>query len=106
MRIGPYTNVETARAACRNDEVVTCESKGYFVMDIGMASMFHAHEIVSFPSVEKKDEEAGYNDRVNGYYDKWYRYNRRDNGAAYDRGCVKAVDGGLCSDEFTLIECM
>ena len=38
----------------------------------------------------KKDEAAGYRDRKAGYYDKWYRYNRDDNGAAYDKGCVRA----------------
>lgn len=50
------------------------------------------------------DEHQGYNDRINGFYDKWYRYNRTDEGAAYDRGCAKAVSTGLCPEEFTLIE--
>lgn len=53
----------------------------------------------------KKDEAAGYRDRKAGYYDKWYRYNRADNGAAYDRGCVRAVNEGKCTDDFCLIEC-
>lgn len=55
---------------------------------------------------EKKDEAAGYRDRKAGYYDKWYRYNRADNGAAYDRGCVRAVNEGKCADDFHIIECM
>ncbi len=50
------------------------------------------------------DEERGYRDRLAGYYDKWFRYNRVDNGAAYDKGCVRAVDSGKCPDHFTLIE--
>ena len=53
---------------------------------------------------EINDETRGYKDRLAGYYDKWYRYNRADNGAAYDRGCVKAVDSGKCPDYFTSIE--
>lgn len=40
----------------------------------------------------RKDEKMGYNDRRVGIYDKWYRYNRADEGAAYDRGQRKAVD--------------
>ena len=50
------------------------------------------------------DEKKGYTDRLAGYYDKWYRYNRQDEGAAYDKGCVKAVNSGKCPDYFTLIE--
>ena len=47
----------------------------------------------------------GYKDRINGYYDKWYRYNRQDDGAEYDRGCVQAIsDGAVTTDQFTLIE--
>ena len=29
----------------------------------------------------KADEKRGYNDRRAGFYDKWYRYNRDDDGA-------------------------
>lgn len=54
----------------------------------------------------KKDEAAGYRDRKAGYYDKWYRYNRDDDGAAYDKGCVRAVNEGKCADNFVLIECV
>lgn len=54
----------------------------------------------------KKDEEAGYRDRKAGYYDKWYRYNRSDDGAAYDRGCVRAANEGKCADDFKIIECL
>ena len=51
------------------------------------------------------DEKRGYSDRIAGFYDKWFRYNRNDEGAAYDRGCVRAVNTGKCPDYFTLIEC-
>jgi len=50
------------------------------------------------------DEQRGYKDRLAGYYDKWYRYSREDDGAAYDKGVVKAVNSGKCPDYFTLIE--
>lgn len=40
----------------------------------------------------QKDFEAGYRDRKAHYYDKWYRYNRWDEGKAYDDGCQKAVN--------------
>ena len=49
------------------------------------------------------DEQRGYKDRLAGFYDKWYRYNRKDDGADYDKGCVRAVDSGKCPDNFTLI---
>lgn len=52
----------------------------------------------------KNDEEIGYRERLLGYYDKWYRYNRQDDGAAYDRGVQLAVESGKCPDHFTLIE--
>jgi hypothetical protein len=50
------------------------------------------------------DTARGKKDRLAGYYDKWYRYNRNDDGAAYDAGCVAAVGTGKCPDHFTLIE--
>lgn len=40
----------------------------------------------------KEDKEKGYTDRKNHSYDKWYRYNRKDNGKAYDSGVVKCVN--------------
>ena len=51
------------------------------------------------------DESRGYNDRLAGFYDKWYRYNRNDDGSDYDKGCIRAVNSGKCKDYFTLIEC-
>lgn len=59
------------------------------------------------------DEKRGYEDRKAHCYDKWYRYNRRDNGAAYDRGVVKFVNEKHTNKwskedecDFRLIECM
>ena len=53
---------------------------------------------------QQTDEQRGYRDRMAGHYDKWYRYNRPDEGAGYDKGCVAAVNSGKCPDDFTLIE--
>lgn len=51
------------------------------------------------------DAERGYKDRLAGYYDKWYRYNRPDNGAEYDKGVVRAINTDRCpTDRFTMIE--
>jgi hypothetical protein len=50
------------------------------------------------------DQRKGKADRLAGYYDKWYRYNRKDDGAEYDKGVVEAVNSGRCPDKFTLIE--
>ena len=49
------------------------------------------------------DTQHGYNDRMAGYYDKWYRYNRLDEGAAYDRGCVNAVNSVGCPANCVII---
>lgn len=36
--------------------------------------------------IARNDYAAGRNDCVKGIYDKWYRYNRQDDGTAYDLG--------------------
>lgn len=51
-----------------------------------------------------RDFTVGAKDKAAGYYDKWYRYNRSDDGAAYDAGhrsveCLKA-------DGVKIIECL
>lgn len=55
--------------------------------------------------VRAKNELAGYNERMVGYYDKWYRYNTFDNGASYDKGVRRAIAEGAVGD-CTIIECM
>lgn len=37
----------------------------------------------------EKDFFAGENDCKSGIYDKWYRYNRKDDGSAYDAGWME-----------------
>ena len=46
------------------------------------------------------DFNSGKNDKKAGYYDKWYRYNRKDDGAAYDDG-FKSIES---SKEISIIE--
>lgn len=53
-----------------------------------------------------KDIRNGYNERGVGYYDKWYRYSRADNGRAYDFGQRLAAQTTGCSEEFHIIECI
>ena len=53
-----------------------------------------------------KDIERGYEERMVGYYDKWYRYNHADEGSAYDAGQRMATKNPKCSTEFNIIECM
>lgn len=60
---------------------------------------------------QEQDEQKGYADRKAHYYDKWYRYNRSDDGAAYDRGVIRCVNEKhsakwLAEDDcFKIIEC-
>ena len=54
----------------------------------------------------ESDKQRGYKDRVSGYYDKWYRYNRLDDGAAYDEGQRMAIkDKGDELPEMIIIPC-
>lgn len=51
-----------------------------------------------------KDIKAGFSERMVGYYDKWYRYSRTDEGAAYDAGTAFAVRQASCPIDYTIIE--
>lgn len=52
------------------------------------------------------DITMGYKDRMVGYYDKWYRYNRADEGRAYDIGVKLAAENENCEQEMRIIPCM
>jgi hypothetical protein len=54
----------------------------------------------------ERDIKNGYNQRMVGYYDKWYRYNHSDEGRAYDLGSQYAANDPKCSEEFIIIECL
>lgn len=51
----------------------------------------------------EKDEQKGYEDRMAGYYDKWYRYNRLDEGRAYDLGVQRALKDSKCPEEMIIV---
>lgn len=53
-----------------------------------------------------KDVKFGFDQRMVGYYDKWYRYNRADEGRAYDIGVRRALEEEKCVAEMRIIECM
>lgn len=52
-----------------------------------------------------KDIKNGYDERMIGWYDKWYRYNHADEGRAYDAGVKKATTMEKCKDICNIIEC-
>ena len=52
-----------------------------------------------------KDIQRGYEERMGGWYDKWYRYSRADEGRAYDLGVKLAASRDNCKAEMTIIEC-
>lgn len=61
---------------------------------------------VEYFTTAMKDVEKGFNERMVGYYDKWYRYNRADEGRAYDIGVRRATEEEKCVGEMRIIECM
>ncbi len=69
----------------------------------GTESLTQSEYDAQCAAIAAKDEEYGYADRMNGIYDKWYRYHRRDDGAAYDRGQRRAAQSSECPDAFNII---
>lgn len=57
--------------------------------------------IIKTSQTNTVDFDAGKRDKQAGYYDKWYRYNRKDAGQAYDEG-FKSIE---FTKEITIIEC-
>lgn len=85
------------------------ESIKYF---IDMKPMFlYAGEAMTREEIDNayletalKDARKGFEERRAGYYDKYYRYSRTDEGKAYDAGQKIAADNYQCP-ELTVIEC-
>ena len=61
-----------------NDE---CEVRG-----IGAKDTCEAVKVVKEFWTDAEDYKAGRRDCKAGVYDKWYRYNRKQDGRAYDKG--------------------
>lgn len=70
---------------------------------VGRESLTQSEYDAQCAATAAKDEEYRYHDRMNGIYDKWYRYNRRDDGAAYDRGQQRAAKSKDCPNTFNII---
>lgn len=47
------------------------------------------NEYMSKLAIAEKDYEMGKEDCRRGVYDKWYRYNHKDDGRAYDLGWME-----------------
>ena len=52
----------------------------------------------------KNDEERGYRDRMAGMYDEWFRINRADEGAEYDKGATRAALNSACPKNFDVMK--
>lgn len=83
-----------------------------FYVDRKVMFLFHG-EIVDKDTLDREyrktaehDLMNGYKERMVGYYDKWYRYSRADEGRAYDEGVRLAVADNRCKAEFHIIECI
>ena len=61
---------------------------------------------IEYSKTAKHDLLAGYKERRVGYYDKWYRYSRADEGRAYDAGVRLAVSEESTPSEMHIIECV
>jgi predicted aldo/keto reductase-like oxidoreductase len=81
---------------------------------IGKTPMYlYAGETMSREAIDEayvetasKDIKWGYEQRGVGYYDKWYRYNRADEGRAYDLGVRLAAGTVGCRDDLQIIPCL
>ena len=60
----------------------------------------------AYRKTAEHDIRNGYNERKIGYYDKWYRYSRADEGRAYDEGVKLATESAECADEMQIIPCI
>ena len=55
-------------------------------------------------AVAEKDYKAGEADCKAGVYDKWYRYNHKDDGLAYDLGWMNA-NRTIQNEKVIFVEC-
>lgn len=70
-------------------------------------SVFTADQLDNeYKKTAEKDILNGYSERLVGYYDKWYRYTRADEGRAYDLGVREAANNEKCTNEMHIIECI
>lgn len=93
-----------------NPYIKTCKSyefRGVTLYANGDDKLITREELAdAYIVTATKDFINGYNERMVGYYDKWYRYNHADEGRAYDAGVKRAINNTKCSIEFHIIECL
>lgn len=102
---------ELARKALASGNPYEAKATKYF---IGYTPMFlYAGEQMTKEQIDaayietaSKDIKNGYNERGVGYYDKWYRYSRADEGRAYDLGVKLAAETAGCTEDMTIIPCI
>lgn len=56
-----------------------------------------------YKETAEHDIIKGFEDRMVGYYDKWYRYNHADEGRAYDEGVKYATTFDECIESMRII---
>lgn len=81
----------------------------HFFVDREPRYLYHG-EVYSEEQINKayaqtcrNDVKSGYLDRLYGHYDKWYRYNRSDEGRAYDKGVKIATTKDGCEEDMRII---
>lgn len=63
-----------------------------------------AQALIDSARTAAADYQKGFAERLAGYYDKWYRRRRRDEGKAYDQGVMAAARDPRCKPDCVIIE--
>lgn len=92
----PYIKKSTAYYIDGKPMYIYADGKSYTKEELDAA----------YEETATKDMISGYEQRMVGYYDKWYRYNHADEGRAYDVGVRMATERPKCKGECHYIECM
>lgn len=103
--------IELANKALSSGNPYIDKATKFFIDQV--ENYIYADEIMNLEQINheylvtaKHDIEVGYKDRMVGYYDKWYRYSRCDEGRAYDLGVRFAVEQSDCPYGMHIIECI
>jgi hypothetical protein len=70
-----------------------------------ISTINHPQGVINAIRTAEADYKKGFAERMVGYYDKWYRRCRQDEGKAYDRGVMAAAKDPGCKPECVIIEC-
>lgn len=114
MKIDKRVNTRMISIARKIAITADTDCLGYETFTFNGEKLYHVgcHQLVTAGELREmlydttlKDIRKGFQDRNAGYYDKWYRYNRKDDGRAYDAGTRLALQEG-CTEDCTIIECV